>query len=108
MEKQKLPNSTMIIVLSIFGYLCCCFLGIGIIPSAIAFFMAQKSQKLYEENPEIYDNYSSIKTGKIVAIIALALNAIMIFRWIYVIATGGFDAIGDQWREAMEQYNAAQ
>jgi hypothetical protein len=42
MEKEKLPNATMVIVLSVLGYLCCCFAGLGIIPSAIAFFMANK------------------------------------------------------------------
>ena len=60
MEQQKLPNGTMIIVLGIFGYLCCCFAGLGIIPSAIAFFMAKKSEKMYAENPEAYDNAGQI------------------------------------------------
>ncbi|AIY13560.1 MULTISPECIES: CCC motif membrane protein [Cellulophaga] len=108
MEQQKLPNATMIIVLSIFGYLCCCLAGIGIIPSGIAFFMANKSQKIYEESPELYDNYGTIKTGKIVAIIALVLNVLMVIRWIYVIATGGFDTIQEQYDEMMRQMEAAQ
>ena len=108
MEQQKLPNATMIIVLSIVGYLCCCFAGIGIIPSGIAFFMANKSQKMYEANPELYDNYSTIKTGKIVAMIALILNVLLVVRWIYVVATGGFDSFQEQYDEMMRQIEAAQ
>ncbi len=108
MEQQKLPNGTMIIVLGILGYLCCCFAGIGIIPSAIAFFMAKKSEKMYAENPELYDNASQIKTGKIIALIAVILNILIIIRWIYVFATGGMDAIENIWSEAMEQIDNAQ
>lgn len=108
MEQQKLPNGTMIIVLGIFGYLCCCFAGLGIIPSAIAFFMAKKSEKMYAENPEAYDNAGQIKTGKIVALIAVILNVLMIVRWIYVVATGGVDTIQDTWKDAMEQIQNAQ
>ncbi|RKN76766.1 MULTISPECIES: CCC motif membrane protein [Ulvibacterium] len=104
MEQQKLPNATLILVLGIFGYVCCCFAGIGIIPSAIAFIMARKSEKIYAENPELYDNISQIKTGKIVALIALILSALVAIRWIYVISTGDWDAILEQSREMMEQY----
>jgi len=108
MENRNLPNATMIIVLGILGYLCCCLAGLGIIPSAIAFFMANKAQKLYNEDPDAYDNISTIKTGKIVAIIAIVLNVLMLIRWGYLIATGGFDEIGDAWQEAMEQIEAQQ
>lgn len=108
MEQQKLPNGTMIIVLGIFGYLCCCAAGLGIIPSGIAFYMAKKSEKLYAENPEAYDNAGQIKTGKIVALIAVILNLLMVVRWIYVIATGGVDEMQDAWKEAMEQIQNAQ
>jgi hypothetical protein len=104
MEQQKLPNGTLIIVLGIFGYLCCCFAGLGIIPSAIAFYLAQKSEAMYKENPELYDNYSQIKTGKIVALIALILCALMVVRVIYVLTTGDWDAMMEQSREIMEQY----
>tara|TARA_R110002050_G_scaffold267266_2_gene408901 strand:+ start:53415 stop:53741 length:327 start_codon:yes stop_codon:yes gene_type:complete len=108
MEQQKLPNSTMIIVLGIFGYLCCCFAGLGIIPSGIAFFMANKSQKMYEADPEAYDNYSQIKTGKIVALIALILNALIVIRYVYLFSTGGFEIFQEQYDEMMRQIEAGQ
>ena len=65
MEQQKLPNATLILILGIAGYLCCCFAGIGIIPAGIAFFLATKSEKIYKENPELYDNYKQKKTKDI-------------------------------------------
>lgn len=108
MEQQKLPNATMIIVLSIIGYLCCCLAGIGIIPSAIALVMANKAQKMNEENPELYDNFSTIKTGKIVAIIAVILNVLMIIRWIYIFATGDFDEAYDEFMRAFNEAMEAQ
>ncbi len=108
MEQQKLPNATMIIVLGILGYLCCCLAGIGIIPSGIAYFMATKSQKLYNENPDGYDNYSAINTGKIVALIAVILNVLLMIRWAYIIYTGGLDEIHTIWNDAWEQMEAQQ
>lgn len=104
MEQQKLPNATVIIVLGILGYVCCCFAGIGIIPAGIAFYLALKSEKMYKENPEMYDNYNQIKTGKIVALVALILSALMIVRFIYVLSTNDWDAMIEQSREMMEQW----
>ncbi|WP_349663953.1 DUF4190 domain-containing protein [Cellulophaga lytica] len=108
MEQEKLPNGTMIIVLGVLGYLCCCLAGLGIIPSAIAYFMATKAEKIYAENPDGYDNVSQIKTGKIVALIAVILNVLMIVRWVYVIATGGLEEGMNQWQDVMDQMEAGQ
>jgi hypothetical protein len=108
MEQQKLPNGVLIIILGIFGYLCCCFAGLGIIPSAIGFFLARKSEKLYQENPENYDNYGQIKSGKIISLIALILSALMVGHFIYVIATGGWDESMEQSRQLMEQWGIEQ
>ncbi len=103
MEQQKLPNATMIIVLGILGYLCCCFAGLGIIPSAIAFFMARKSESIYKENPEAYDNMSQIKTGKIVALIALVINTLYLARVAYVLMTGDWDELQEEFTRAYEE-----
>ncbi len=104
MEQQKLPNATIIIILGVLGYLCCCFAGFGIIPAGIAFFLAMKSEKIYAEDPDLYDNMSQIKTGKIVALVALILSSLMLIRFIYVLSTGDWDSIMEQSREMMEQY----
>ncbi|HAF78119.1 MAG: CCC motif membrane protein [Maribacter dokdonensis] len=108
MEQQKLPNATLILILGIAGYLCCCFAGIGIIPAGIAFFLATKSEKIYKENPELYDNYKQIKTGKTVSLIALILCALMVIRFIYVITTSDWDAMMEQQQEILEQWGLEQ
>lgn len=102
MEQQKLPNSTLILVLGILGYLCCCISGLGIIPSGIAYFLATKSEKLYATTPENYTNYSQIKTGKTVALIALVLNALLIIWVIYGLVTGSNDEFME---EFMREFN---
>ena len=108
MEQQKLPNGVLSIVLGILGFLCCCFAGLGIIPSAIAFFLMRKSENLYKENPEAYDNYNQIKTAKIIALVALILNILMVIRFIYVISTGGWEESMEKSRELMEQWGMEQ
>lgn len=108
MEQQKLPNETLIIILGIFGYLCCCFSGFGIIPSGIGFYLAKKSEKLFAENPELYNNASQIKTGKIISLVALILNALIIIRLIYVIATVGWDSMFEEFMSAYEEAMEAQ
>ncbi|MGB5554230.1 MAG: CCC motif membrane protein [Flavobacteriaceae bacterium] len=104
MEQRKLPNETLIIVLGIFGFICCCFAGIGAIPAGIGYFLATKSEKIYAENPDQYDNLSQIKTGKIIALIALIISVLMLVRFIYVISTSDWDSIMEQSREMMEEW----
>ena len=109
MEKQKLPNGVLIIVLGIFGFVCCCAPVIGVIPAAIAFFLARKAEKQYQENPELYENYSQIKTGKIIALIALIINVLFLAYSIYSIqALGGWDAYMEQIRTIVEQAQQGQ
>jgi uncharacterized membrane protein len=104
MEQQKLPNETLIIILSIVGIVCCWCFGLGLIPSIIALVLALKSQKIYRENPENYTNFSTIKTGKILAIIGIALGLYSIGSIIYQISTVGWEVMMEQGREMMGQY----
>jgi hypothetical protein len=107
MEQQKLPNVTLAIVLSIASFLCCCFsAGIGgILLSGIAFFLTKKDEKLYQENPQGYSNFGSLKTAKTVAIIGLVLGVISLLWTIYSIQQmGGIDGYMEQVQEMMEQY----
>lgn len=67
-----------------------------------------KLKKIYAENPEGYDNAGQIKTGKIVALIAVILNVLVMIRWIYVFATGGMEAIQEAWSQIQEGMDAAQ
>ena len=104
MEQQKLPNETLIIILSIFGIVCCWCFGLGLIPAVIALVLAMKAQKIYNEQPENYSNISTIKTGKILAIVGIVLGLYSIGSVIYQFSTIGWDAMMEQSREIMEQY----
>lgn len=111
MEQQKLPNVTIALVLGIISFIaCCCSAGIGgLIFSGIAFFLVNKDEKAYKEQPEIYENYSQLKTAKIIAIIGLALAAInLIYSAYSIYSVGGWDAYMQTIQDAMEQAQNAQ
>jgi hypothetical protein len=79
MDQQKLPNSTLILVLGILSIPFCCCYGIGgIVLAIIALVMAKKATALYMEAPEQYSGFKNVKTGKILAYIGLALSLIML------------------------------
>ena len=106
MEQQKLPNETTSIVLGSISFICCCFsAGIGgVILSGIALFLAKKDEKLYAEQPEIYSNFSQIKTAKIIAIIGLVIAVLTLICTIYSIySVGGWEGYMEQQKEIYEQ-----
>ncbi|MEM8763900.1 MAG: CCC motif membrane protein [Bacteroidota bacterium] len=111
MEKQKLPNVTTGLVLGIISFVCCCFssgLG-GVLMSGIAWFLLRKDEKRYMESPEDYDNYSQLKTAKIIAIIGLVLGVCTLFWTIFQIyQLGGIDGYMEKVNEAMELYGVEQ
>lgn len=106
MEQQKLPNVTIVIVLSIFGLICCCFAGLpGILFGGIGLLLALKDEKKYQENPEGYSNYSQLKTAKILAIVALVIGVLYLAYTIFSIAQmGGWEGYMEKVQEAMDQY----
>ncbi|GAA4272344.1 CCC motif membrane protein [Aquimarina gracilis] len=91
MEKQTLPNSTLILVFGILSIVGCCCYGIGIIFAVIAIVMAKKATALYTENPELYEGYNNVKTGKILSIIGIVLGAIYLAYVIFIFATVGLE-----------------
>ena len=106
MEQQKLPNVTIAIVLAILSYICCCFGGIpGAIMAGISFFLVRKDENKYKENPELYSNFSQLKTAKVLAIIGLVLGIIWFF-WTYfqISSMGGWDAYMEKVQEMSEQW----
>lgn len=105
MEQQKLPNVTIIIVLSILGFVCCCFAGLpGILLGGIGLFLALKDEKTYKANPEDYSNYSTLKTAKIIAIVVLVLGIIYFLMTAWSIYNTGWDAQMEQSRQILEQW----
>lgn len=94
MEKQKLPNSTAVLVLGIVSIVlsCCCSI-FGSILGIVGLVLANNATKLYNENPDQYDGFNNVKTGKILNIIGIVLGLIMIIITIVqIMAMGGWDA----------------
>lgn len=91
MEKQKLPNGTVILILGILSIITCCCYGIGLILGIIALVLAKKDIVLYATNPELYSDYKNVNTGKILAIIGVVLSAIYLLFVIWMIYTFGYD-----------------
>ncbi len=103
MEKQKL-NTTWVYVLSIIAFPCCCCAGLGVIPAAIGYFIANGKIKEASENPEEYENLQAMNTARTVALIAIAINIVYLIWTIYRIVTIGWDELLEQSRLQMEQY----
>ncbi len=95
MEKQKLPNATAVLVLGILSIVGCCVYALGFVFSIIALVLAKKDMALYHANPEAYDNYSNLKTGRILAIVGLVINIITIIVTIGAIVAFGWAALQD-------------
>ncbi len=95
MEQRRLPNATAVLILGILSIPGCCFYCIGLVFAIIALVLAKKDKALYEANPEGYDNYSNLKTGRVLAIIGLVLNIIALITTIAVIAVFGMAALSD-------------
>jgi len=108
MEKQKLPNETIIIVLGIVSILisCCCAF-FGFIPGIIGLILAKKAIDLYNKNPDQYEGFGNAKTGKILNIIGIVLSLIMTIYSVFVVYSGiqelgGWDAYIQSIKDAIE------
>lgn len=106
MEKQQLPNSTLILVFGIISIVtCCCYGIIGLPLGIVALVMANKATTIYAENPEIYTGFQNVKTGKILAIIGIILNAIFLIYVIYMFSTIGYEGLQEAQEEFMRSFN---
>jgi len=106
MEKQTLPNSTLILVMGILSILGCCCYGIpGLIFAIIAIVLSNKATKLYMEAPENYSGYGNVKAGKIMGIIGIVLSIVFVLIIIWGITAFGWEALQDEnlLRERLEE-----
>jgi hypothetical protein len=103
MEKQPLPNSTLILILGILSIVtCCCYGVIGLPMGIIALILANKATAVYAENPELYTGFQNVKTGKILAIIGIILNGIYLIYAIWLFSTIGVEGIQQMQEEMMK------
>lgn len=106
MEKQQLPNATLILVFGIISIItCCCYGVIGLPLGIIAVVMANKATTLYATNPELYTGFQNVKTGKILAIIGIILNAIFLLTVIGMYIFIGSDEMQQMQEEWMRGFN---
>ena len=106
MEKQQLPNATLILVFGILSIVtCCCYGVIGLPLGIIALVLANKATAIYAANPELYTGFQNVKTGKILAIIGIILNGIYIIYAIWLFSTVGFEGIQQIQEEFMKGLN---
>lgn len=97
MEQQKLPNSTLILVLGILSIItCCCYGVIGLILGIVTIVLANKATNLYTSNPEGFTGYSNVTNGKILAIIGIVLSALYLLFVVWAIFTFGLDDMQNQ------------
>lgn len=105
LQKQQLPNSTLVLIFGILSIVgCCCWGIVGLVFGIIAVVMAQKATELYNANPEIYTGYSNVKTGKILAIIGIVLSTLMVLTYIVMLSMFGVEELERMQQEMLEQY----
>lgn len=105
MEKQTLPNSTLILILGILSLVTCCCYGIfGLILGIITLVLAKSATREYVANPELYSGYGNVKTGKVLAIIGIVLGLLYIITIIVAIAIYGMEGLQDMQTEMMRDY----
>ena len=103
---KKSLNTSLIYILSIFGLLCCCFGGLGIFLSGPAVLVANKKVKDAQLNPEEHEgDLKAMETAKTVSLVIFIINSLYLIYTIYVIATGDFSELREQWEKAMQEMN---
>ena len=103
MEKQSLPNATLILVFGILSILtCCCYGVLGLIFGVLAVVMAKRAKAVYLAEPELYKDYNNVKTGRILGIIGIILSAVYLILLIVMIATYGWEGLQEMSRQWME------
>jgi hypothetical protein len=103
MEQQKLPNSTLVLVMGILSILgCCCYYVPGIIFGIVAIIYGKKDKKLYQSNPDEYTGIGNVNAGYIMGIIGLVLSLIFGAIALYMIFTGTYQEFMEGYLKALE------
>ncbi|HLP62954.1 CCC motif membrane protein [Flavobacterium sp.] len=105
MEKRKLPNEQGVMVLGLASFVgCCCTSGIlGVILAGIGIYLANKDEKTYLANPDVY-NLGSMNTWKILNYIGMAISVLTLIYSIYMNVTGKDIEQQKQLMEMLKQF----
>jgi hypothetical protein len=79
--KEKLPNSTAVLILGISSILLS--FPLGLIPGIIGITMSKKGRIMHNENPDNYDGFKQLNVGYIISIITTAIYCI-ISLWLII------------------------
>ena len=104
LNKQELPNASLILVFGILSIVgCCCYGVVGVIFGIITLVMANKAIEIYNADPEMYIGYQNVKIGRILAIIGLVLSGLFLLTLIAMLLFfGGMEGIEEFQREMIE------
>lgn len=105
MEKQKLPNEQAVMILGLVSFIgCCCSSGLlGLILAGIGIYLANKDEKTFQANPDVY-SMGSLNTWKIINYVSLAISVIVLLWSIYREVTGQADEDKRQLMEMLKQF----
>jgi heme/copper-type cytochrome/quinol oxidase subunit 2 len=106
MEKQKLSNATAVLVLGILSLIgTCCYGILGLICGIIALILFSIDNKKYKANPDLYDNYSNLNVGRILAIIGSILSVLYLAFIVWFVMKVGLENFQDPdaMKEIMEE-----
>lgn len=105
LNKQELPNASLILVFGILSIVgCCCYGVVGVIFGIITLVMANKAIEIYNADPEMYMGYQNVKIGRILAIIGLVLSGLFLLTLIAMLLFfGGMEGIEEFQREMIER-----
>ena len=83
--KEKLPHSTLALVLGIFSIITCCFNGIpGLILSIIGLMQSNKAINIHNEDQDRYEGIGNANAGKVISIIGIIFSGIATIMFIYM------------------------
>lgn len=105
-KKEKLPNSTAVLVLGIISLVFC---TVGFITGTIALVLASGDLKSLNKNPDLYEESSikNLNAGRICAIIGICLSILVIIVWVlyFFFILSVVDTFGGVMKEAIEHQN---
>lgn len=103
-QLQKLPNDQTSMILGITSYLgCCCTNGVlGLILAGVGFYLNNKDQKLYNENPGTYTE-GNLNTNKVLNLIGIILSIISLGSFIFMKSTGMYDEMMGEYMKVLKE-----
>lgn len=83
---EKLPNSTLVLVLGIISIITCLCYGQGLILGIVNLVLARNTSRMYHANPDKYTGHGDVKLGRILSIIGIVLSLLFLIMIIVSLA----------------------